>query len=110
MAYDEELAEQVRTILGPRGDVTERTMFGSRAFMVAGNMAVCVVDDGLLVRVEHDDTERILAEPHVREFDMTGRTMRGFVLVEPQGIATEDGLTRWIDHGAGVAAALPPKG
>jgi TfoX/Sxy family transcriptional regulator of competence genes len=110
MAYDEELAERVRTILGPRGDVTERNMFGSRAFMVAGNMAVCVVADGLLVRVEHDDTERVLAEPHVREFDMTGRTMRGFVLVDARGIATDDELTRWIDHGSGVAAALPPKG
>ena len=109
MAYDEELAERVRSVVGPRGDVSERNMFGSRAFMVTGNMAVCVVADGLLVRIEHEDAERVLAEPHVREFEMKGRTMRGFVLVDPEGIAEDGELTRWIDHGSGVAAALPPK-
>ena len=109
MAHDEALAERVREILGVRPRVSERRMFGALAFMVGDHMACAVTGEELLVRVDPEDAERALAEPHVRRFDMTGRPMRGFVVVGSQGIADTEALTRWVDAGADHATSLPPK-
>ena len=109
MAYDTALAERIRGALGDRDDVSERKMFGGIAFMVAGNMAVGVIRDDLMVRVgpaAHDDA---LARSHVREMDFAGRPMRGMVYVAPVGVASDDELARWVGAGADFAASLPPK-
>ena len=108
MAYDEGLAERVRELIALREDVTERKMFGGIAWMLAGNMACGVIGDELIVRLGTEEGERALAEPHTRPFDMTGRPMRGFVCVAPQGTATDDDLEGWVDAGAGHAGSLPP--
>src|SRR5687768_15912903 len=71
VAYDEELAEQVRELLGDRAGVSERRMFGGIGFMIEGNMAVGVMEDQLIVRLDPPDAERALAEPGVRKFDFT---------------------------------------
>src|ERR1700749_2030772 len=71
MAYDEALAERVRTIIGARSDVTERKMFGGIAWMLGGNMACGVLGEDLLVRLAYDDADRALAQPNPRGFDMT---------------------------------------
>ena len=110
MAYDEALAERVREVLGPRPGVTERKMFSSLAWFVGGNMACAAYGEELLVRLDRDEAERALAEPHVRQFEPgPGRTMRGFVVVSTEGIADEDALAAWVDAGAEFAASLPPK-
>lgn len=109
MAYDEALAERVRDALAPRADLTERKMFGGIAFMVGGNMAIGVLGDDLMVRLDPADAERALAEQHVRPMDFTGRPMKGMVFVEPAATATDDDLAGWVDAGADFAASLPPK-
>jgi hypothetical protein len=110
MAYDERLAERVRDVVQQRTGVTERKMFGGLAWMVGGNMACGLVNDGLLVRTPADDTEEALRRPHVREFGFPGRKpMRGFILVEPDGLTNDTDLAAWVDTGAGYAASLPPK-
>jgi TfoX/Sxy family transcriptional regulator of competence genes len=109
VAYDEALAERVRDLLGPRADLTERKMFGGIAFMVGGNMAIGVLGDDLMVRLDPADAERALAEPHVRPMDFTGRPMKGMVFVEPAATATDDDLAGWVDAGADFASSLPPK-
>jgi TfoX/Sxy family transcriptional regulator of competence genes len=109
VAYDEALAERIRPIIGVRSNVSERNMFGGLAFMVGDHMALCVTDDELLVRVDREDADRVLAEPHVRVFDMTGRPMRGFVVVDAEGIAEDAELAKWVDAGADFASSLPPK-
>jgi TfoX/Sxy family transcriptional regulator of competence genes len=108
MAYDEALAERIRELITLRADVTERKMFGGIAWMLSGNMACGVIGDELCVRLG-DEGERALAEPHVREFDFTGRPMRSIVLVAPEGTAAEEDLAGWVDAGADFAASLPPK-
>jgi len=109
MAYDEGLADRVRDLLAIRSGLTERKMFGGIAWMLDGNMACGVAGDELLVRVAADDYERALAERHTRVFDMTGRPMKGFICVTPEGVADDEGLAGWVDHGADHAAGLPPK-
>jgi hypothetical protein len=109
MAYDEAIAERVRDVLAVREAVTERKMFGGIGFMVAGNMACGVSGDELMVRLDPDEAEKALAEPQVRVFDMTGRPIRGWILVGPQALAEDEALAGWVDAGADFAASLPPK-
>ena len=109
MAYDERLADRVREVISLRNDVSERKMFGGVAWMLAGNMACGVIGEELIVRLGRGDDERALGEPHVREFDFTGRPMRGFVVVGPQALERDEDLAGWVDAGADHAGSLPPK-
>ena len=110
MAYDEALAERIRDLLAPRAAVTERKMFGGIGFMVGGNMACGVSSTSeLIVRPGPEDYERALGEPGARAFDLSGRPMKGWVLVEAGAVASEDELAGWVDAGADFAASLPPK-
>ena len=110
MAYDETLAERVRDLLAARESVTERKMFGGIGFMIDGNMACGVSSSSeLIVRLDPGEYETALAEPGAREFDMTGRPMRGWVLVDPRTITDDDALAGWVDAGADFATSLPPK-
>ncbi|MEU6201441.1 TfoX/Sxy family protein [Streptomyces sp. NPDC047061] len=109
MAYDEGLAERIRRHLGADPDITEKRMFGGVAFLHSGNMAVGVTGDDLMVRVGPEATDAALARPGARIFDMTGRPMRGWVVVASSAV-TEDGvLSEWIGQGYAFAASLPPK-
>ncbi|MCD9879635.1 TfoX/Sxy family protein [Streptomyces guryensis] len=109
MAYDEGLAERIRQHLGGDPDVAEKRMFGGIAFLLHGNMAVGVTGDDLMVRVGPDATDAALARPGARLFDMTGRPMRGWVVVDSSALAEDATLGEWIDEGYGFAAGLPPK-
>jgi hypothetical protein len=109
MAYDEALAERVRAVVSLREGVTEKKMFGGIAFMVGGNMACGVSGDELMVRLDPDEAEKALSEANVRVFDMTGRPMRGWILVGPEATAADDELAGWVDAGADFAASLPAK-
>jgi len=109
MAFDEALADRIRDLLGPRADVTERRMFGGIAFMVAGNMAVGIVGDDLMVRLDPADAERALSEPHTRPMDFTGKPAKNMVFVDAEGTASDSDLAGWVEAGADFAASLPPK-
>ncbi|WP_369959963.1 TfoX/Sxy family protein [Pseudomonas benzenivorans] len=92
MAYDEGLAERLREALQGQADITERKMFGGMAFMVRGHMCVGILGDVLMARVGPGAYEQALALPHVRPMDFTGRPMRGYVFVDPPGIAEDADL------------------
>ncbi|CAL9519641.1 hypothetical protein SUDANB1_03797 [Streptomyces sp. enrichment culture] len=109
MVYDEGLAERIRERLGADPAVTEKRMFGGVAFLYEGNMAVGVTGDDLMVRVGPDDTDAALARPGARAFDMTGRPMRGWVVVDGAAVAGDDALGAWLEEGRAFAASLPPK-
>jgi hypothetical protein len=86
-------------------------MFGGLGWMIGGNMAVGVMSTSdLMVRIEPEETEAALAEPHVHEFGRPGRSpMKGFIVVDPDGIERDEDLARWVDVGAARAASMPPK-
>ena len=110
MAYDETLAERIRCILLPRQPaIAERKMFGGLAFMLDGNMCCCLTDKGLMVRVGIDAYDDALAQPHAGLMDLTGRPMRGWVLVALAGLSDDADLRAWVGRGAAFAATLPSK-
>jgi TfoX/Sxy family transcriptional regulator of competence genes len=84
-------------------------MFGGIAFMLNGNMAVGVSGDELMVRVGKDAHDEAMSLPGARIFDMSARPMQGWILVAPEGIASEADLDTWIKRGVAFAEALPPK-
>ena len=108
MAYDEQLAARVRTLLANRTDVSERKMFGGLTFMVSGHMCCGVNRDELIVRLDPDGEDDALAKPHARPMDFTGRPMRGFVTVKPDGLEGAQ-LNRWVQEAVARAESLPPK-
>jgi TfoX/Sxy family transcriptional regulator of competence genes len=106
MAFDEGLAERIRSVLEARPDVDERRMFGGICFLVAGKMACGVVGDELLVRVEPADAGALQSEPGVRRADMAGRPMKGWLLVAPEVTADDGDLERWVRRGEARASAV----
>ena len=109
MSYSEELADRIRAALTGRDGITERKMFGGVGFMVNGNMAAGVLGDEIMVRLSVAEAERALDEPGVREFDYSGRKMKGWIFDGGPAIEPDDELADWVDAGADYAASLPPK-
>jgi hypothetical protein len=109
MAFDEELASRIRSHLDGDLSFSERRMFGGLAFMCLGNMAFGIIGNDLMVRVGPEAYEEALGAPHARVMDFTGRAMRGFVAVEPEGLVEEGDLEGWLERGERFASSLPPK-
>jgi TfoX/Sxy family transcriptional regulator of competence genes len=109
MAFDEVLAERIRQTLARRTNIDERTMFGGVGFLLNGNLLVGVWKEALVVRLGKEEGEEALKEPHVKEFDITGRPMRNWVLVEPEGVQDDEELSAWIRRAMKFVGALPTK-
>jgi TfoX/Sxy family transcriptional regulator of competence genes len=110
VAYDEDLANRVRELIGEEPGLTEMRMFGGLAFLIGGNMAVGVSGKGgLMVRVDPDETEALMAKPHAGPFEMRGRGMKGWLRVDAEGVRTKRQLEPWVRRGIGYARSLPPK-
>jgi TfoX/Sxy family transcriptional regulator of competence genes len=110
MAYDEDFAHRLRELLADEDGITEKRMFGGLAFLLHGNMSVGLSGSGeLMVRVGPEATDDALARPHTRLFDMTGRPMKGWILVGPEGVTTTRELAAWTRRGLEFARSLPAK-
>jgi TfoX/Sxy family transcriptional regulator of competence genes len=110
MAFDADLAERIRELVGTERGVDERQMFGGLAFLINGNMAVAASGSGgLMVRVAREDTERLLQRVHVEPMVMAGREMRGWLRVTDDGLRTTRQLQGWVTRGVAYAKSLPPK-
>jgi hypothetical protein len=109
MAFSEALAERIRHLLTRRKHVGEKRLFGCACFLLGGNVLVGVWKDSFIARVGPDGYEEALLEPHVREFDITGRPMTGWVAVGPQGVEKDDQLADWIGRATRFVRTLPAK-
>lgn len=109
MAYDEELADRIQDILVGQPDLEAKKMFGGMGYLVQGNMACGVYKDMLIVRVGPDAYDESMEYPHTRPFDMTGRAMKGWVMVEPAGFSSKADLKQWVQKGLDFALTLPSK-
>ena len=110
VAYDEQLADRIRELIGDQPGISEQRMFGGLAFLVAGNMSVAASGQGgLMVRIDPEATEALLAKPHVRAFEMRGRPMQGWLRVDADGVRTKRQLEPWVKRGVAYAGSLPPK-
>jgi hypothetical protein len=109
MAFDETLAARIRDALARKRGVEEKKMFGGVGYLLNGNLLVGVWKESLIVRLGPDDGDEALKEPHVREFDITGRAMKGWVLVGPEGVEDDEKLTDWIGRATRFVGTLPAK-
>jgi DNA-3-methyladenine glycosylase I len=109
MAYSEPLAARIRRRLARRKGVEEKKMFGGVGFLLNGNMLVGVWKDSLIVRLGPEQAEAALREPHVREFDITGRPMTGWAMVAPGGVEGDGRLDDWIGRAVTFVRTLPAK-
>ena len=90
------------------GAVSEIKMFGGIGFMLNGNMVAAVSKRGLLLRVGKARHEQALARADTRPMEMRGRTMEGYVYVDPPAL-TEDVLAAWLEEARAFVQTLPPK-
>jgi TfoX/Sxy family transcriptional regulator of competence genes len=103
MAYDEELADRIRVLLP---DAEEKKMFGGLAFLIRGNMAVAASGQGgMLVRVDPEESDRLVETTSAELMEMRGRSMKGWLRVDPE----PDDVAEWVERGAAYASSLPPK-
>ena len=109
MAYSEALEQRIKDHIGDHPAVVDKKMFGGVAFLLQHNMAVGVHKEDLMVRVGPDRHDDSLAQPGVVVFDISGRPMKGWILVQADAIADDDALSNWIEQGMDFAGSLPPK-
>lgn len=110
MAYDEKLAERIRDLLPDGVEVAEKKMFGGLAFLVNGNMAIAASGQGgVMVRVDPEQSERLVGTTKAYPAEMRGRAMDGWLRVDPEDLRTRPQLAKWVKIGTTYAGSLPPK-
>lgn len=109
MAYDHDLDARVAALLAGRDGLAAKGMFGGRCYLCHGNMALGLLGADLIVRLPPADYAQALTELGVRPFDITGKPMKNWVMVDPDGTTEPDGLREWVERGWKFAQGLPPK-
>jgi TfoX N-terminal domain len=110
VAYDAELADRIRELIGSEPDLTEQKMFGGLAFLIGGNMAVAASGQGgVLVRADPARSDELVATTNARLMEMRGRQMQGWLRVDPEDLRTEGQLAKWVELGTTYARSLPAK-
>ena len=110
MAYDEQLAERIRALIGNDPDLTEKKMFGGLAFLIRGNMAVAASGQGgVLARVDPDDSDALVASTSAYPMEMRGRQMQGWLRVDADDLREDGALAEWVERGTSFARSLPAK-
>ena len=110
MAYDEALADRIRELIGRERGLTEKKMFGGLAFLVGGNMAIAASGQGgVLVRVDPEQSDALVAETKAKPMVMRGREMAGWLRVDTEDVSTKAQLGKWVERGVAYARSLPPK-
>jgi TfoX/Sxy family transcriptional regulator of competence genes len=108
MAYNLKLAERIRAQLNGLPFV-EKKMFGGIGFLLNGNMACGVNKDDLIVRIDPEKQDTLLKKPDAKPFDLTGKPMKGWLLVGTDGCKTDKQLSAWVKEGTEFASTLPSK-
>lgn len=109
MAYDEKLAGRLRKLLEGNLDISERKMFGGLCFLCRGHMFAGIAGKDLMARIGPDNYQKALQQEHVREMDFTGRPMKGYIFVAPEGLASGRHLEKWTLMSLKFVDTLPPK-
>jgi hypothetical protein len=110
MAYDEKLADRIRELVAGEPGLSEQKMFGGLAFLIGGNMAIAASGQGgVLVRTDPAESDELVGTSGARLFEMRGRSMQGWLRVDPEHLRTKSELTKWVGIGTAYARSLPAK-
>jgi TfoX/Sxy family transcriptional regulator of competence genes len=109
MAYDEELAERIRQLVGSNRELTEKKMFGGLAFLIRSNMAIAASSEGgAMVRVDPAQSDALVATTKATPMNMRGREMPGWLRVSSDDLRTDDQLAPWVEIGTGTRVRCRP--
>ena len=109
MAFDEQLANRLRDLFAGNLDIREKKMFGGLAFMCRGHMFVGIIGEELMARVGPESYPDALQQAYVRPMDFTGRPMKGYIFIAPQGVPSTHSLEKWTERCLRFIDTLPPK-
>ncbi|HEY7562862.1 MAG TPA: TfoX/Sxy family protein, partial [Gaiellaceae bacterium] len=101
---------RIRALVGDEAALTEQRMFGGLAFLIGGNMAVAASGEGgVLVRVDTEESDALVAATAARPMEMRGRQMRGWLRVDSEDVSSDAELAPWVQLGTAYARSLPAK-
>jgi TfoX/Sxy family transcriptional regulator of competence genes len=110
MAYEEDLANRIRELVGREPNLTQQKMFGGLAFLIRGNMAIAASGQGgVLVRVDPAESDKLVKTTKARPMEMRGREMSGWLRVDGDNVRTKAQLSKWVKLGVSYARSLPAK-
>lgn len=109
MAYNETLAERITDLLKPQKKLVIKKMFGGICYMLKEKMIAGIVEDKLMIRCLSEEYDNLLNKPHAGEMTFTGKPMKGFLYIAPEGIRTDKQLQKWLDVGIEFAHKSPKK-
>lgn len=109
MSYNPELAFRIRKAVSQWEDMTDKKMFGGICHFLHGHIVCGIHKNNLVARIGVDAYFSALKEEHVLPFDITGRPMKGWVMVEPQGCVSDQQLEYWVGKARSFVETLPPK-
>ena len=109
MAFDENLAARIRTALGRKKGVEEKKMFGGLCFLLHGHMLVGVWKNSLIARIGQEQAAEGMLEPHAKQMDITGKPMKGWIMVEPDGVADDAEVKKWVQRAVKFVGKLAAK-
>ena len=109
MAYNRKIEESIDSLIFSWPDIEKRRMFGGVCYLLNGNICFGIIKDFLIVRAGTETAQEKLREKHVRHFDITGKPMNGWFMVEERGWKAADELNAWLSIGRDYAVSLPEK-
>jgi len=109
MPYDPGLAERVEEVLRGRPGFEQKKMFGGIGWLLNGNMCVGIYKEWLIARVGESAGVKLFKEKHAKPMDITGKPMKGWLMVAPAGVADKRHLARYVDAALAFVAELPAK-
>lgn len=109
MTYDEQLAQRLSSLTQKRQDMHEQKMFGGVGYLLRGNMCFGIYKEFLILRLGLEKAAKVLTQKNVKPFDITGRVMKGWVMISPDGFKTGAQLKKWIDLAVEFVSTLPRK-
>jgi TfoX/Sxy family transcriptional regulator of competence genes len=109
MPYNELLDERIKKAVARWKGTDAKKMFGGVCHLLHGNMFGGVYKDYLIVRLGEEQADTALKKSHTRPFDITGKPMKGWVMVDQKGIRTDDDLKKWLTLAKDFVKTLPPK-
>lgn len=107
--YDQGLATRLDEMMAGMLDMETTTMFGGYGFMMNGHICVGIWNDRLVIRIGTAAWNDIKDDPHVGPMDLTGKIMKGWAMVDPEGVSEDEDLRRYVDMAILFCATLPPK-
>ncbi|MBI4961657.1 MAG: TfoX/Sxy family protein [Desulfomonile tiedjei] len=109
MPYDEALDARIKKIVSRWKNTVDKKMFGGVCHLVQGNMFCGVYKDFLILRLGEDEAKEAMKLPFVKPFDITGRPMKGWVMVASRGFENDESLKQWLEKARKFARSLPAK-